>query len=165
MPRAFDQVEFGFWPGLVQRPGIGRRAWHVVAAVDNDAGDAVELVRIAQQLPLVQPAGIDEIVVFDAGKGVGIVFLLERRRGRRLRQKRDRFALPDAPGLGGGKTGRAVIAGQPPVIGKHHFMAFVFRDRGQEAFPFVREHLRDAELIVPVQLGLGQRVDTAHDKL
>ena len=38
------------------------------------------------------------------------------------------------------------------------------RDRREEALPFVREHLRDAELIVPVELGLGQRVDAAHDQ-
>jgi hypothetical protein len=50
------------------------------------------------------------------------------------------------------------------MVGKHHLMAFVFRDRCYEAFPLVREHFRDAELIVPVEFSLGQRVDAAHDE-
>jgi hypothetical protein len=65
-------------PGLVQRPGVFRRAGHVVAAVHDDARDAMELVGVAQQLSLVQPAGIDEEMVFDARKGVGEFFVLER---------------------------------------------------------------------------------------
>ena len=58
----------------------------------------------------------------------------------------------------------AVGADQPLAVGGHHVAALGFRDRREEALPFVREHLRDAELIVPVEFGLGQRVDAAHDE-
>ena len=56
-------------PGLVQRPGVARRAWHVVAAVDDRAGNAVQTPRVAQQLALLQPASVGEIVVLDPREG------------------------------------------------------------------------------------------------
>ena len=37
-------------------------------------------------------------------------------------------------------------------------------DGCREALPLVRKHFRHAELIIPVELGLGQRVDAAHDE-
>ena len=46
----------------------------------------------------------------------------------------------------------AVVAGQPLAIGGHHVAALGLRDRRDEALPFVRKHLRGAELIVPVEL-------------
>src|SRR4051794_31668469 len=47
---ALDQVELGPRPRLVQRPRRARRAWHVVAAVDDGAGDVGEPAGVAQQL-------------------------------------------------------------------------------------------------------------------
>ena len=38
------------------------------------------------------------------------------------------------------------------------------RDRRLEALPFVGEHLGDAELVVPGELGLGDGVDSAQDQ-
>ena len=84
---ALDQVELGLRPGLVQRPGEARRARHVVAAVHDDAGNALQPSRVADQLPLLQPAGMDEEVVLDAGEGDGIVVLAERRAGLGLGQQ------------------------------------------------------------------------------
>lgn len=78
----------------------------------------MELVGIAQQLPLFQPAGIDEEMVFDAGERMSEFVFLEGRTGGRLRQKGDRLPLPDAPGPGRRKPRRTVLACQAAVIGR-----------------------------------------------
>ena len=51
MPRGRRDLQLRLRPGLVQVPGIAHRADHVVAAVRDDAGDALEPVRVAQQSP------------------------------------------------------------------------------------------------------------------
>src|SRR3954451_225999 len=49
VPRAFDEVELGARPRLVQRPRRARRARHVVAAVDDGPGDVGEAAGVAQE--------------------------------------------------------------------------------------------------------------------
>src|SRR5689334_13768142 len=69
MAGTLDDVEIGIRPDLRKLPGIFERAGHVVATMHDDARKALELHRIAQQLPFLEPAAIHEIVVLDARKG------------------------------------------------------------------------------------------------
>ncbi|MNI38957.1 hypothetical protein D3C73_931210 [compost metagenome] len=131
----------------------------------DDAGNAGKLRRIPQKLAFIQPAGIDEKVVFDPRKGEREMVLVVFRGEVRFRQKRDRRAFPHAPCLGAGDLLGSVIAGQAAVIGGHHLMTLRFRNGGDEGLPFVGKHFRDAELIVPVELRLRQRIDAAQKKL
>src|SRR5690606_14670621 len=98
MACTFHDVEIGTWPGLVQLPGIFQWAGHVVAPVDADTRTVLELVRVTHELPFFQPARMHEVVVFDAGEGDRIVRVVELRGIIRIRQERDRLALPYAPG-------------------------------------------------------------------
>ena len=148
-------------PGLVQRPGIARRARHVVAAMHDDAGNVLQPAGVADQLPVLEPAAMHEIVVLDAGEGDREILLAELAAGLGVGQQRDRLAFPQAPGARRLDLRLAVAAGQPLAVGGHHVAALGLGDRRQEALPFVREHLRHAELIVPVELRPGQRVDAA----
>src|SRR5690606_14701960 len=66
MPGALDQVEFGVRPLFGQLPSIPRRAWHVVAAGDDQAGNTPKLVRVTQKLSFFEPCTVGEEVIFDA---------------------------------------------------------------------------------------------------
>ena len=73
----------------MQSPCIFGRTRHVIATVDDNAGDAVKLMRIAQKLAFFKPAFVDEIVVFDAGEGERIVLAVERIADRGIGEERD----------------------------------------------------------------------------
>ncbi len=71
-----------------------RRADHVIASLDDRTGDAAQPPRVAQELPLIQPAAMDEIMVLDARKGEREVRILESRGDAGIGQQRDRPPLP-----------------------------------------------------------------------
>ena len=128
-------------------------------------GMSVQPAGVADQLAFLQPAGMHEKVVLDAGEGDREIVLAELGAGLGIGQQRDGLAFPQAPGDGRLELRLAVVAGQPLAVGGHHVAALGLGDRRQEALPFVGEHFRHAELIVPVELGPGQRVDAAHHQL
>lgn len=159
------QVELGLGPGAVQVPGGARRRADVVAALDDGAGNAAQLVGVADQLAFFHEAGVHEIVVLDAGEGqrraVGGVALLVARAG----QQRDGAVFPLAPGLGRAQLLDGVVAGQAPVIGLDQVVALGLGDRRQVFLPAVREQEGRAFLVEPADLGAAHREDAAQHQL
>ncbi len=135
--RRHDQ--FRLRPDLVQVEGVLHRADHVVAAVDDDAGNVDDAVGIAQQLVVdLEEAGIGEVVVLDA-----------RERQRELRVgmavgeigvdvQEARRAFPDAPRTRGGQARGLVVAGQALVEGGDQIAPLVFGNRGDVLLPGFR---------------------------
>src|SRR6185437_2995364 len=96
-----DDVELDLRPGLLELPRRDRRGTGVVAALDDHAGDALELGRIAQQLAFLEPAAVRHVVVLDArdrDRDFGRGEMLDRRRAG---EKRHDVAFPFAPRLRG----------------------------------------------------------------
>ena len=73
--RHHDELRLG--PGLVQVPGGLRRRGDVVAALDDHAGNVLQAMGVADELPLLEQALVDEIVVLDPGEGDGVVLVAE----------------------------------------------------------------------------------------
>ena len=69
MTVALGEVKLGLRPGAVQVPRGLRGTGDIIAALDDDAGNAPQPVRVADELPLLHPAGIDEVMVLDAREG------------------------------------------------------------------------------------------------
>ncbi|KAG1190673.1 hypothetical protein G6F35_013892 [Rhizopus arrhizus] len=155
-------MEFSFRPGAVQVPRGARGRADVVAALHDGAGDAAQLVGVADQLAFFHEAGVHEIVVLDAGKGqrgaVGGVALLMARAG----QQRDRAVFPPAPCLGGAQLLGGVVARQALVVRRHQVAAFGVGDGRQIFFPAVREEPRRAFLVEPLDFRAAQAEDAAH---
>ena len=86
----------------MQRPCGFRRAGHVITALHDDAGNVAQLARVADQLAILQPAAMDEIMIFDSGEGEREIIRIMGRRQRRVGQQADRLAFPQAPGAGCG---------------------------------------------------------------
>src|SRR5579884_3523070 len=64
-----DDVELDLWPRLLELPcGDGRRAG-VVPALDDRAGNALELHRVAQQLAFLQPTVVRHVMILDPRHG------------------------------------------------------------------------------------------------
>lgn len=144
--------QFALRPRLVQVPGVLDRADHVIAAVDDHAGDVGDAVGVAQQLVFdFEEAAVDEVVVLDAR---------ERERERGVFVPGDEIlvhvqeaggAFPHAPGARGGEPGGFVVAGEAAVEGRDQIMPFDRRNRGEIVFPRIREQPRGAFLIEPFQ--------------
>src|SRR5947208_16160145 len=103
MPGIRDDVELDLGPGLLQFPRGDRRGAGVVAPLDDDAGDAAQLTRIAEQLAFLEPAVRGHVVILDAGdrdRDLRAGEMLDR---LRTGKERADVALPLAPGLGGGE--------------------------------------------------------------
>ena len=64
-------VEFSLRPDLVQLPCSGCRADHIVPALHNRRWDVPYLVDVLllEQLALLHPAFVDEVVILDSCKG------------------------------------------------------------------------------------------------
>ncbi|MNI36435.1 hypothetical protein D3C73_904830 [compost metagenome] len=123
----------------MQVPGRAGRRADVVTALHDGAGDAAQLVCVANQLAFFHEARVHEVVVLDARKrqrgAVGGVALLVARAG----QQGDGAVFPLAPGLGRAQLLGRVIARQPLVIRRHQVAAFGFRNGRQVFFPTVRK--------------------------
>lgn len=68
MTGAFDDCQLGAWPRSRQFPG-GVQAAHVHAALDQHAGNAGQTVRVGEQLAVVQPGTVGEVMGAQAGSG------------------------------------------------------------------------------------------------
>ncbi|MNT74257.1 hypothetical protein D3C72_2130640 [compost metagenome] len=125
----------------MQRIGIAHRARHIVAAVHDDAGDVGQLIRIAQQLPVFQPAAVREVMILQPRKGqremaVGVLGAVVG-----IGQQRDRLPFPHAPRARRFYLLVLVVAGQQLAVGGHHVAALGLGHRRLEALPFLGEHL------------------------
>ena len=97
MSRAFDDMQLESSHALcsVRHSAAGRACRSDRA---DGAGDAPQPVGVTQQLALVQPGAVDEVVVLDAREGQREAIFAEAGRKIRIRQQLDGAALPGAPG-------------------------------------------------------------------
>ena len=138
MPRGRRDHQLRARPDLVQVPRVLHRADHVVAAVDDDARDVRQAMRVAQQLVLdFEEATVDEIVVLDAREGVRKLRFRETRRKLGIGKQRDGLALPEAPGACGLRSSRRIRAGETLAVGRDQIAALGLRDRREKTLPLV----------------------------
>ena len=107
MPAVGNDVELDLGPRLLQLPRGERRGAAVVAALDDDAGNAAQLLGVAQELAFLDPAVRGHVMVLDPGHGdrdFGAGEMLDRLGARK---QGDDIAFPLAPRLGGGSCTRA----------------------------------------------------------
>ena len=149
----------------MQIPGGLGRASSVVAPLHDDSGDVAQLVRVADQLTVLHPPGMDEEMVLDAGEGERVSRIVVAVRHRWIRQESNGFALPLRPGGGATKLCLDVIAGETLAIGGHQVAALGLGDRRDEMFPFVGKQQRGAILVVPFEFPAAERKDAAQHQL
>ena len=136
MARIGDDFEGGFRPGPMQGPGGFHGCHHIVAALNDHAGNGPELGSVSQQLVVpVKEAPVDEVVAFDAGEGQGKGIPAEFADELGIGAQRKRAGFPLAPGLGAGQLLLRVVAGQPLVIGRNQIAALSGRDGRQIGLP------------------------------
>ena len=89
-------VKLGLGPGLGQGPGRRQRRHHIIAAVNDDTRNVLQLFCALFQQPVVagKETAIDEIVAFDPGEGVDKVIFIEAGRGGQRPLDGEGFALP-----------------------------------------------------------------------
>src|SRR5262245_31221661 len=100
MTCALNQMERRIRPCLMQSVSIFDRTGHVVATVHDCSRNAAKAMRIPKKLPLLQPALMNEIVVFQPRKCEREVVVTMGCRECLVRQERDRFTFPQRPCLG-----------------------------------------------------------------
>ena len=71
MPAIGNDVELDLRPRLFQAPCGYRRRAGIVPALDDHAGDSAQLRRASKQLPFIEPAVVDHVVVLDPRDGNG----------------------------------------------------------------------------------------------
>ena len=159
-------MQLRFRPGLVQVPGVGQRAHHVVAAMHDHPGDVGDAVRVAQQLVLdLEEAAVDEVVVLDAGEGQRELRVFVAVDEVVVHVQEAGGAFPHAPCPGRGQPGGFVIAGQATVEGGDQVVPLHRRDRVDVVVPGVGEQAAGAFLVEPFQLPAAQHEDAAQDQL
>ena len=80
------------------RPTPSWRGRDVVAALDDHAGNVLQAEGVADQLPLLEAALVDEIVVLDPREGERVMRVAELVAVALIGEERDRLAFPQAPG-------------------------------------------------------------------
>ena len=131
--------ELGPGPGPGEGPGALEGADHVVAALDDGAGKGRECGCVAQQLALVHPALVQEVVALDAGEGQGGRLVAVRGDEVGVGNELAGGALPDAPGLGGGQVQGRVVAQQPGGVGLEEVTALGLGDGVAVGLPGIGE--------------------------
>src|SRR5690606_15231735 len=63
------KMEVSLRPGAMQVPGRPRRRACIVAALDDDAGNVMQLARITYELAFLHESAVEYVMVFYAGKG------------------------------------------------------------------------------------------------
>jgi hypothetical protein len=140
MPRAFNKMKLCFGPNLVEGISVASGTRHVVTTVYNGPWDALQLARIAEQLPLLQPAAVHEIMGFQPREGESIIVNKEAVRKSRVGQKRNRLPLPVAPCLRRCQLSDRIVAGENVMVSRQHIAATRRSDGRQKFLPFVRKH-------------------------
>ena len=141
-------------PGLGQRPGrLGRRD-HVVAALDDRAGNGFEVRGLFQKDAVaLQKAAMDEVMGFDARDRIGSARI---GRGQIAGGGHgDERAFPRGPGQRIVPARGDVVAVQAPVIGVQHVLAFTRGQASGKPLPHVGEEMVGAAAVEPVKLGFG----------
>ena len=106
-----NDLQFSLRPSLFECPGGSGRSATVVTTLNDDPGNAVQLVRVAQQLVRLEPAIMAEVMVFDPGNSQRLAVCL----GTAVLwfgQQGDSAVLPGAPDSGSRQADRFILTGQ-----------------------------------------------------
>ena len=160
MPRRAHHVQTTRPPALRKLMGRSGRADHVIAALHDDPWDMGDLRQIAQQLPIfLEEAPIDEVMVFQSGKGPGVV--CRGLAGVAVALHRGQSVFPGRPGPRIAGFDHEIAGKEPPVIGRDHVAAFRLGHQRGKPRPLVRPELSRPAAIEPVQLALSRQEDAA----
>ena len=118
VPRGRRDAQLGLRPGAVQGPGRSHGAAHVVATLDDDAGDAVlgEYPGAVEELTVLHPPAVGEEVVLDAGEGDSESRVLGLVDVGLVSQERGGRGLPGGPRDRRRAVDRGVRTGQELVV-------------------------------------------------
>ena len=155
MARFADDAQLRARPALVQQGGVVERADHVVAAVDDLAGNIGEPLHVVENLVFLDEALVDEIVSLDPGQGQGPVRRGEFRQAAWVHPQGGAASLPGCPSLGRGHAREFVLAGEALVVGVEQAVALALRDWPQEILPAVGEDPARAVAVEPVEVALS----------
>ena len=95
MARVWHDHQLRLWPNSGQIDRVAHRGAGVIAPVDDRAGNGVQLVGLRQQPTVLgEKALVLEVVVFDAGKGEGLVAIVPSLLSCKVGQQRQGACLP-----------------------------------------------------------------------
>ena len=136
-----------------------------MAALDDDPGNALQPVGIAQQLIGFEPAVVAEEVVLDPGDRDCVIVGGEIGEHFGIGQQGHGHALPHRPDLGRGQPDGGIRAGQAMVIGFEQVVPLAWRDMPAELGPGLGVELARAVLVEPVILARGAEENPAQNQL
>src|SRR5256885_14346849 len=106
-----DDAQLGFRPCAVQVPGAGHRAYNIIAALNDYAGNLVDLLDILDQIILGREETIvHEVVAFDAREGERKLRVSKSLDRVVIKEQLGGAAFPDTPRAGGFDPHLLVIA-------------------------------------------------------
>ncbi len=148
----------------MQFPGRAQGADQIVTPLHDDPGNALQPVRVPQELIGLKRGLMGEVMTLDAGQGQGEVGAGEMVLDVGIGQEGGGATLPHRPGLGGGESGDLIVAGETAVVGAHQVAAFRDGDGGEEVAPIVGKDPTGTLLIEPGDLRRSTEKDTAQDQ-
>src|ERR1700674_5552224 len=112
MPGVWDNSQFGFRPGTMKVPSTPHRTHHIVAALDDYAGNLPDLLDILDQIIVGwKETIVHEVVAFDAREGEGKLRVSKSLNRLIIKKKLGGAAFPDTPCAGGFDPFFLVITG------------------------------------------------------
>src|SRR6056297_50180 len=153
MPGYRNDPQIGLGPEFRQTIGRIRRADHVVTALHDHPGDMGDAVHVVIDVfVLAKETGIHEIMVFQTGKGPGVI----RRAvaAMAVGMYRGQGVFPRTPSLGIPHLFGAIPREQTPVIGAYHVAALLGWNEFLEPGPGFWPEPPGPPTIKPVKLGL-----------
>ncbi len=164
MSRPGRDPELGLKPGPVQRPGLLDGTHHVVAPVHDHAGDALQFVRIVQDLVVAQEGVLHEIVALDARQAQGRGIFCKMLQHFGLRDQVGRAAFPGGPGACGLALHVRIIRCQAPVERCDQVVPLVRRDDPDVRLPQFRVDPTGTLLVKPLDVPPATQEDAAQDE-
>src|SRR3990170_1006535 len=117
MPGVRPHHELGLRPRPVKVPGGDRRRADVIASLHDDATDVFQHTGITDELAVIEPAAVHEVVVLDAGKGEREARFGESRDDIWPAKQGDGRRLPGRPGDRRRTVHHWVRIVQQPMVG------------------------------------------------
>lgn len=153
-------------PRSVKSPRALGRANHIVAPLNDDAGDPRELASVFEQLRVgSQKPLVHEVVALDARErereGVTVHALHEIVVGEQAAGT----SLPNTPRPGARLTDVRVVAREASMIRRQEIATLALGDRREVVLPGVGVHRAAASLIEPIDLLLAEKEDAAQHEL
>lgn len=134
MTRIAHHLQLRIRPGLGQIIGACGGANHIIAALDDNAGNMGNARHMRKDLAVkFQKARMREIVILEPREGA-LIFPRPLVTAARRMDRRQRI-FPCGPCLAVFDLGLHIAAEKPPVIGRNQIIAFVFGDQVHKTHP------------------------------